>query len=48
MLVQKDTPFQIFESVSYINRPVSIGMKRAPILYENMLYRNGEPAWWPL
>ena len=47
MLVQKDTPFQVCESVSYINRPFNIGMRRATILYENMLYRNGEPHATP-
>ena len=42
MLSQKDTPFEIYESVSYVGRPFNIGMRRATILYENMLYRNGE------
>lgn len=47
MLVQKDTPFKIYESVSYAGRPNSIGIKKVPILYEDMLWRNNEPKSGP-
>ena len=42
-----DTTFDIFESVSYTNRPYSIGLTRATILYDNMLWRSGEPKSGP-
>lgn len=46
-LAYKAKSFPIFESVSYTNRPNSIGFKRATILYEDMLWRNGEPKTGP-
>lgn len=42
MSAQKDTPFKIYENVAYVGKPAYIGIKRVPILYENMLWRNGE------
>lgn len=39
--------FDLFENVSYTNKPWHIGMRRSIILYENMLWRNGEPLSAP-
>ena len=42
-----DTTFDIFESVGYTNRPYSIGLTRATVLYDNILWRSGEPKSGP-
>lgn len=47
MLVSKDSTFRVFESVSYVGRPWFIGLPKATILYENMLWRNNEPLTNP-
>lgn len=40
-------PFSVSEAVYYAQKPNTIGLKRTVILYENMLWRNGEPKSGP-